>query len=566
MNRSNYLPTMKTRSLLLAATAALWPFMGYAASVVGPADAGRVDQRAPSLETPEPLQSPAPPIKVLPTISAPKGSKDIKFTLKTVTIKGMHAFTQSQVEDIYAPYIGHEISLDTVWKIAAELTDRYHAAGYFLSQVTVPAQELKDGDVTLHVVEGYIGEVVLDDATLKNNSIIQEWIERLQSYRPLKASQIESVLLQMNDLPGVNLRAVLEPIKDKKDGSVRLNLLPQKEVGHGQIGYDNNGSRFLGPQELTAQYETSIIPGQQTSISLLSALPMSRVQYGALKQQIPIYAATNLELYASNTNSKPGYTLDPNDIKSDSKLLGIAVNYKPIRQREENLTTRVAFESRNTDADILGTPLTRDYIRALRANVTYQRTDNWGGANEASFTLSRGLNVFGASGAGDLNLSRAEATPDFTKEELQLSRTQTITEDWTMVALFGAQAASGPLYSSEEFGYGGQNFGRAYDDSEITGDQGIAGSAELRYGGLPSWNGFFLVPYGFYDIGEVWNYDIAQPGRVSGSSAGGGVRLAVTNGISANLGAAFPLTKPVETPLYGNGKNPRYIMQLTYGF
>ena len=51
-----------------------------------------------------------------------------------------------------------------------------------------------------------------------------------------------------------------------------------------------------------------------------------------------------------------------------------------------------------------------------------------------------------------------------------------------MAALSG-QWASGPLYSSEEFGYGGKNFGRAYDQSELTGDHGVAASVEVDYAG-----------------------------------------------------------------------------------
>jgi len=548
------------------ASVAVMAAPSLAATVIpGPADASRVEQRAPNI-TPSPALEPASkPMHVLPNEQPPEASKKVILTLHEVRIQGMTVFTPAQVEDIYKPFLDHVITLDTAWVIAEKITERYRDQGYFLTFVTVPAQEVKNGVLTLAVTEGYIGKVTLDDG-LAERRVVKSWMARLQSYRPLKSDQLESVLLQLNDLPGVSLRAVLEPLPGAKDGAVKLTLVPEKTQGHGQVSVDNNGSRFLGPYEMSAQYATALLPLQETSVSLMTTLPMDELQYGSLHHEIALFPALNLELYGGDTYANPGYKLKVQDIKSDSISLGVGVNYKIIRQRQENLTARLALESRDTTSDILGTPLTRDYIRAARAKLSYETADRWNGSDSAFFTLSQGLNIDGASQKGDLNLSRAEATPDFTKVELQLARLQPLSDSWNLATSFSGQTASGPLYSSEEFGYGGQAFGRAYDDSEISGDQGIAGSAELSYWGLPTYDGFAATPYSFYDIGTVWNFDRGQAPEASGSSAGGGVRWNSEFGISGNLGFAFPLTRAVANPLQGNGKDPRYIMQLSYGF
>ena len=47
------------------------------------------------------------------------------------------------------------------------------------------------------------------------------------------------------------------------------------------------------------------------------------------------------------------------------------------------------------------------------------------------------------------------------------------------------QYSAVPLLSSEEFSFGGNVSGRGYDPSEISGDQGVAATIELRYSGLP---------------------------------------------------------------------------------
>jgi hemolysin activation/secretion protein len=169
----------------------------------------------------------------------------------------------------------------------------------------------------------------------------------------------------------------------------------------------------------------------------------------------------------------PGYTLKPEEIKSTSTTLGMGVSYSIIRQRQENLTGRAAFDWQDTSSNILGTPLTRDAIRVLQFGLNYQIADAWNGQNGLSGTFSHGVDTLAASQPGQLNLSRAGATPDFAKFNLDVSRLQGLTESWAVFAAASGQLATDPLYSSEQFGYGGQAFGRAYDNSEITGDEGI---------------------------------------------------------------------------------------------
>lgn len=533
----------------------------------GSVDAGRIDQREKRITPGPSVATPSKSETVMPEITPPAQSKHITMTLRAVKITGMTAFTSAQVEDIYSPYIGRVITMDTLWLIAGQMTERYRQAGYFLSQVTVPEQEIKDDVVRLHVVEGYIGDIQFNDKKARK-PLVKKWLSKLQSYRPLTTDQLESALLQLNDLPGISLRAVLEPMKDvKAPGAVRLVLEHREKSQYsGQINFDNNGSLFLGPYQMSAHLQATLLPMQKTTFMVLTTRPTNELKYGSIRHEIAVLPGGTLEAYASRTHAAPGDTLAIQEIRSDSTLLGAAFRYQFLRQRQQNLSGLVALESRNTQSDILGTPLTRDAVRAVRGTLDYEVADNWRGYNLISVTFSRGVDAFGASKANALNLSRAEATPDFRKLQANVSRIQSITPEWILTAASAMQKASGPLYSSEEFGYGGQSFGRAYDDSEITGDHGFAVMAELKYNGLSTWNGLQAVPYGFYDIGLVWNEDQEQTRRAVGSSGGTGVRLTSENGFTADFGMAFPLAREIAKPLYGNEKNPRYRMKISYGF
>ena len=563
----------KALSLLLCAIVCLSLSVAVSSRVLaetlpGAADVGRIKPEekivVPDRSQDQQLTVPA----VLPSAPIPEAAKTIHFTLKSVDIEGMTAFTREQMADVYAPYIGKEVSLDVVWTIAGMITERYRNAGYFLSRAYVPQQHIKDGSITIKVIEGYIGKVELPD-DVNGHRVVQEYIERLMAEKPVLADEVESFLLRMNDLPGYSFRAVLAPLEDKgeEEAAVKLTLVPTKKGGKGSISFDNFSSRYLGPNELSASYSTSLLPLQQTTVSGLSSLPWDKLRYGTIDHTVVIFPDISLELNGGVTKAHPGYTLQVDDIGSLATSESVSLNYQWIRQRQENLALKVTLDSRDVTSDIADTPLTRDHIRALRAGATYDISDGWRGYNIAAVTISRGIDALGSSQKDDLDLSRAGALSDFTKAELSLSRLQGITNDWSLLAAASSQLASGVLYSSEQFGYGGQAFGRAYDASEITGDDGISGSLELRYGGISGWQQLHLQPYGFYDIGEVWNESVGQPKRESGASAGLGLRFLTDWHQSGNLGLAWPLTRTITAPVYGESEHgPRIALQMTQEF
>jgi len=532
------------------------------------ADAGRID-RGREFQMREVKEAPPPrAMQVMPTLKAPAGAKLKMIHLSDVRITGMSVYTSADVRKLYAEFLNRDVRLDTVWVIANRLNQVYQRDGYFLSRVVVPQQEIKQGIVTIRVIEGFLGEVKYDSPVAKN-FVVKKWIKTLLSYRPVTADQIESALLYLNDLPGLDLRAVLEPMNtvEKTEGAVRLVLEEKKTpIVTGSVSYDNFASHFMGPSEAQVQADFVFWPTHKTSLFLLTSFPWKKVKYVNIKHEMAVFEGGSAELFGSFTKSKPGYTLEEWDIKSTSAKFGFALNTNFIRQRRENLNTRIAFEAQNTNTTILGARMSKDSIRALRANANYQIADDWMGNNTIDGTVSQGLPFFGSSEKNDADLSREGAIPNFTKFTLSAARLQSITDDWSVYIATEGQVANGPLYSSEQFGYGGQTFGRAYDNSEVTGDQGMSGSIEFRYSGFGPWYGVQPVPYQFYDIGAVWNEGAGQAPYAAGSSTGGGIRIFSDYGFSGNFGLAFPLAKRAANPLFGNGKNPRYYMQCSYAF
>ncbi len=534
-----------------------------AQTLPGAADINRIETHSNATIEPS-SSSPLFIPETTPDMSVPATAKHVHIHLNKIIVEGATIMSEAELSSIYAQYLEREVTLDVVWMIAERITTHYRNAGYFLSRAYVPQQEIEGGQVRIRIVEGYIANVHMEGELLQQ-AVIQKHIHQISSHRPIKADILESFMLTLNDLAGFSFRAFLEPY-EAAEGGVKLTLKPAAEQAILSVNIDNSGSRFLGPYQGSITYQDSFIPLHQTRISTLTSLPTQELQYVSLTHEIPLYPNWNLDIDASYVTARPGATLSSSNIDSDSVELGFGVNWQLIRQRQENMNLSLRIGGKNTNGDILdNNPLTRDRIRTAQLHVNYDKNDKWDGYNYLSFSLNQGLGILGSSNANDPNLSRAQAEPNFTSFGVSYTRLQSIDDGWLLIGQTSGQYASDPLFSSEEFGYGGQRFGRAYDPSEITGDHGIAGALELRYLNLPTWQNISLTPYGFYDIGRVWNEDIGSK-PISASSAGLGIRAAHIMGISGNIGIAWPLTKQLDTPIYGDENDPRLLLQIGMDF
>lgn len=507
----------------------------------------------------------------IPTPSAllelPENSKDIFFELKSVHISGATAFSSVQLENIYKKYLGQKLPLSTVWQIANDITTMYRNKGYFLSRAYVPAQEIDGGNIVINIVEGYIGDINFKD-TPYIPTIFQSHVNRLMQAKPVRVEEVENFLLLLNDVPGYEFRAVLMKADTATvdEGATKLILLSQQDTYSATIGVDNYGSRFLGPYEMSASYSDSFLPGQRTNFSILSTLPTHELSYVSAEHSIYLLPDLSIGMNTSYSRARPGEFLSALEVESRSLYADTILTYQVIRQRDKNLSVDAGFKVRNSETEILDVSINRDRIRAFSANIYYDFTDTWNGLNFLNVGLTKGIDIFGSNRKNDPDATRAQAAPDFTKTNLSAVRVQGITDDINMVASVAGQAASRPLYSSEEFGYGGQRFGRAYDSSELTGDHGVEASLELRYQGLDTGDKIKFVPYAFYDIGKIWNEDRDEKPK-SGSSAGFGMHIDTDLGFSGNIGIAFPLTRSVDNPIYKDDTHdPRLSFEIIKKF
>lgn len=567
---------------LLALTTCLCASVGAPAfaqlSLPGSVEPGRIEKnmQAPDLPSTMPdFTDPDAP----PPLDTSVPHADEGFVLKAVTVTGSTVISNTEFDALFDDVIGTEVNLQSLRAIANRATELYRAKGYFLSKVVVPEQDARDGSVVLAAIEGYISSVEVhyngkdaetDDTQL--HAMREEIAPRILALKPLHGPSLQNILLRLDDLGGVDVNTIIKPLpaNQAKPGAVGIDVVVRKTKPRFTIGADNYGSRFSGPGQARAGAVVSpgLVDFDKLSVVGLTSVPLDEVSYVSANYEVPLnYSGTQMGITAGYSNSVPGYSLKVNDIESDAINLEWYVRHPWLRTRELSISNQLSFDYKNIDSDISTLELYTDRIRALRLSGDVDFNDSWMGINTFNATLSQGLNILDATKTGSLNLSRAEGKSDFTKLEFSASRLQRLSSTWQLYAGVSGQYTNDPLLSTEEFGYGGQSFGRAYDPSEIIGDQGIAGVLEARYYGIDPVYDISISPFAFYDVGRVWNLDVGSEDHDSGASAGIGVRLWHPTGISSTVGLAMPLTKDVNTPLYSHsGRDPRLLLEVQYGF
>lgn len=500
----------------------------------------RFEEESEQTRPSQPLKLPA---QAHPTVS---GDTRPQFVLKGISLSGAYAVSSDRIATAYRPYLGKLVSQADLAAIAASISDIYRAAGFHLSRAIVPPQDVQNGRVHVQVIEGSIVEVELKGEGAEEFGV-RPMLAPVLAEQPSRLSTLERQLLLINIRPGVRITDT--SIEEIGGTSGRFRLIVTLKVWHiyASFGLDNLGSSSVGPWQTyaTGAFNSYLTPGDSLAVNLSTIANDPReLAFGRLSYEAPV-GTDGVHLGASAVYSE----VRPGDIRrlyndwTKTEAFEVRGSLAPLQSRSSALTlTAAAGFSNVSERDVFG-PIYNDHIRTVSLTSDYRVQDGLGGNNYATLTYRQGLGVFGASGIGDNFVSHYGASSNFSVLDLWFTRYQTINDAWSIKLAAASQTASGPLFKSQQFYLGGAAYGRGYGSAEISGDNGLAGSFELRFDQKLNWrywSGYQL--YAFTDAGAVWNDGYQLRDGLSLTSAGAGVRFFLWDDLQADLGVAFPLS------------------------
>ena len=475
----------------------------------------------------------------------------------------MKTLDRSLAQDVLKDYLDRPLSFAELEKAAQLVAELYRDNDYFTVTAYLPKQELNDGQVTIKVVESTLNDLKVEGNTRYSDEYLQWMLEPVkedaQGGLP-RRSVLQRQLLLINDNMDLEARSIVQP----GDSSDKVNLLIQADDDlptHLTLDYNNLGAVSTGRHRLGATFEwgnftnrADVLTLRYVESGLLNA-NVDGLDLFTLAYRTPLNnQGTHLNFSYANSAFQVGRELQVLDIRGDADVFNLSVDHPIIRGTDANLYVNGGFVFQDIENTILGTRLSRDRLReivvGIRGDWTSGRGRNYGGLR---VTHDLG-NFLGGLDSNDPFSSR-QAGGGFTKLNLDLARVQRFNEEFYAILRGHHQAAFKSLPFAEQYGLGGINTVRGYDQSAYLGDSGYNVNAELRWAPLDDHRE--LLEFGvFLDHGGA-SLRRPFPGEVSSTTltgAGVGVHLRLPEETYIRAEVGFPLSDNEITDQ--NGRNP----------
>lgn len=527
----NPLATPLRFAALLAASA--WPSLAAAQSSPDRTDPTLVDEARP----PRPD---ARPKAKSPTVTSPAADPVTSGTVRVevVRLDGLQALSERDFVEAIAPWLNVSLDPQDQARLLRAIVEVARARGYPLTTVMIERQADTGGELRVTIDEGRIAGVRFSG---QRHALVAEILGKLADGMPVTRARLERALRLAETLPGVRIRKV----SVAQEGALNV-LVADMTVDKiaGDVAIDNWGTSQIGPviASATAAARGVIRPGDEATLTL-TTVPLDPKEYVSVggRYALPLDAnGTRVALSGSVGVSRGSGSASNAAFDGVGTRVGVSVTHPLILRRTSRLNGTLGLSLRDTETMQNGIVVRNDRVTLLTGQLDgYTLVGS--GYLSGRIQLVHGPGWFNATREGDPLASRRDGSSRFTKIELRTALDGKLAGPLSFALDAEAQFASRPLLLGDEFGIGGATFGRGYDYREASGDNALAGSAELRLNlaGLKLPLARAQI-YAYGDAAHVWDL---RGGDTPDSlfSAGGGLRASVTRNLGLGLEVGVPI-------------------------
>jgi hemolysin activation/secretion protein len=417
---------------------------------------------------------------------APVAEGGPRFLVKQFSFRGNGIYGDDELRARIANRQGEKLTLAEIYAVADELTDFYHAQGHSLAVVTVPAQEVKDGQVLLEVVEGRLGTILLRGNEGYSDEFLMERFNAIQPGEVIQFGLLESELLKLNDLPGLTARSVIQPGAEFGTSDLLLNMA--EKPYDARFALDNFGREALGEFRLSASGSLNNLSGRGDQLFAgLTHTESGLLTSGSLGYSLPVGDKDGrLSAFASRAD----YIVAGLPVDGISDTFNVDYSEPLMRSRNRNMAWNVGLTHfKPKQNGIAASPIDAD-LTVIDAGLNYQANYS----NKVSTTASARIQT---------NFKTAKRRADGTLDggqrlrlELQASAEKPILPGWSIYGRGLWVYSPDELNDMTKYSMGGPSSVRAYLVTEVSGDTGLEGSLELRR--------FFLARKGLPGVARLF--------------------------------------------------------------
>lgn len=425
-------------------------------------------------------QKAAPEIRIEEaTAPVAPGSDSVKVLVRELQVSGARAYPAAELVAVAGFVPGSELTLPELQAMASRITEHYRRNGYFVARAYLPAQDVTDNVVVVAVSEGTYGAITLRNQSRLADGVARSRLRGLDSGDAITLDPLESRLLLLSDLPGVNVTSTLVPGAAPGSSDLIVDVAPGRRVT-GSIDADNAGNPYTGEYRVGATVHLNNPLGRGDVATLRALTSGSGLQYGRASYQMPFGRATAGVAY-SRLDYELGEQFEVLGANGTAEVASVFGTYPLIRSRDSNLYFGLGYDHKTFEdrIDLVGSVTDRK-ARVATANLYGDHQDGIGGGGVSTFfaSLSSGSIDIQTPAALAADAASARTDGSYSKLWLNAARLQRVTDLVSLKASVTGQWASGNLDASEKLVLGGMDGIRGYPQGEGFGDEGYLASLE----------------------------------------------------------------------------------------
>ena len=474
---------------------------------------------------------------------------DPTFFIKKIKLTGNTVISDERLMPLVDLGEGKDVNLSILNAIANEVAAVYATEGYLLVRVFVPNQEVKDATVEMVISEGRINKVLVQGNKKLSTEKFQQRMKMVQEEPVLREQTLERVLLELNELMGVKVRAVLKPGDLPGTSDLVMDVTESRPYTF-SFDSDNFGSRFTGPVRfgLSMSYANIFTLGDQF------ATRWTRSEYGQ-DSYTPFYT---IPINSYGTRMKLSYTFLENELKDKLEYLaaggslhsvGLELSHLMHKSQTASFSVRTGLDLKSFENEAQGINTTKDNLMNVSLGFEGNLSDSFLGRTFYDLNFELGLRE-GDSSRG--LVSRAGGHGKIFTTNINVIRLQSakILNSY-FILKFQGQANNTRSLSSYLMGIGGMGSVRGYPLSAYQGDKGYNLSTEytVPFPWQVKWHSNspdlskVLSVVSFLEHGKIFVRD-KRAGEVDQeiTTAGGGLKISIPKKEDKSPAVSFAVT------------------------
>ena len=500
--------------------------------------------------------TPPAPTPAVPPVDAGPVPTSPKFEIRRYVVEGNTLLAKEKLDRVLAPFSGKDKDFGDVQRALESLQAEYQAAGYGSVEIRLPEQELERGEVRFVVIEAKIGKITIEGNENFSAANIRRSVPALREGVTPNSREISESIRLANESPAKQSAVLLRGSEreDQIDATIRVADI---DPVRWSVSLDNTGNQNTGRARLGIAFQHANIRDWDhvlTAQFITSPTKLKEVAVYGFGYKIPIYSrGDSVEMVFGYSNVDSGTVQDLFLVSGQGTIYGVRYNQALPKwgDIEHKLIYGLDYRAYQNQVTPEGAPdsLVPD-ITVHPFSLTYSASMR-GTGQDLSFYLNMTQNIPGGNDGVDEDFKKLGARFQVGTQGYRLFRSginylRAFKDDWQFRANFMAQYSDDALVAGEQFGIGGAENVRGFNERYVSNDKGHRTMLELFTPDLAKRLGMengrlrFLV---FYDTGAV-RRNYTTPNEQEGAnldSAGFGLRWSHKNYFTARLDVAHVL-------------------------